>query len=565
VSNDGAQEGGSEGGTPRAQHNIAASTLTFHVREGRGERVALRWRPRDGAVRAFSYATLDQAASRFADGLRREGVAPGETVAVLAGRIPELYVAVLGTLRAGGVATVLFSSFGPEPVQRRLARGRARVLVTTDRLFREKVEEGLADLPELRRVLTVEHPGALDRSDGPVPENSAVAPFASWLAPGDPSRPDEPVTPGTPALLHFTSGTTGDPKGVVHVHEAVAMHGRTGEEVLGLDGDTRYWCTADPGWVTGMSYGILAPLALGCTVFQDEEEFSADRWHHNLAAEGVEVLYTSPTALRFLRLMDRSGDGHHLPALRGIYAVGEPLAPPEADWAREALGVPVRDTWWQTETGCIVVATPWDEEPRPGRVGRAVAGLEVGCLEVDENGGATPAKPVAPGEPGELAVRAPWSSMFRAYLDRPELYQASFTDGWYRSGDVAVIHDDGWVEYVGRRDDLFNTAGHLVGPAEVEATLVQHPAVADAAVTGRPDAVAGAVIEGWIVLDHPDIDDGEEPGASPDTDALVREILRYARERLGPALAPRTLHVRDHLPRTPSGKIVRRALNLPTP
>jgi acetyl-CoA synthetase len=506
-------------------------------------------------VRAYRYATLDGAASRFADGLRREGVQPGETVAVLAGRVPELLVAVLGTLRAGAVATVLFASYGPEPVQRRLARGGARLLVTTEPLFRAKVEAGLDDLPHLRRVLLVEHPGTLE-GDGDLPEDDLLASFGPWLAAGDPSVPDAPVTPDTPALLHFTSGTTGDPKGVVHVHDAVRMHRFTGEAVLGLEDGTRYWCTADPGWVTGMSYGILAPLAAGCTLFQDQEEFSAERWHHNLAAEGIEVLYTAPTALRFLRLMHRPGGGRELPALRGIFSVGEPLASAEADWARETLGAPVRDTWWQTETGCIVVATPWDEDPRPGRIGRPVDGFEVACLPSAEEGGSR--EPAGPGVAGELAVRAPWPSMFRAYLDRPDLYRRCFEDGWYLSGDVAIRDEEGWIEYVGRKDDLFNTAGHLVGPAEVEGTLVQHPAVADAAVTGRPDPVAGTVIEAWVVLDDahaPSAEEGEEG-----RERVVRDVLRFARERLGPALAPRTLHLREDLPRTPSGKIVRRAL-----
>jgi acetyl-CoA synthetase len=482
-------------------------------------------------------------------------------VAVLAGRIPELYVAVLGALRAGTVATVLFSSYGPRPVLRRLARGKVRVLVTTERLFREKVAEGLDELPLLRRVLLVEHPGALDRTGDPADGTGLTRPLAPWLAAGDPVLEDTPVTPDTPALLHFTSGTTGDPKGVVHAHEAVVMHRFTGERVLGLERGTRYWCTADPGWVTGMSYGILAPLATGCTIFQDEEEFSAERWHRNLAAEGIEVFYTAPTALRFLRLMDQDQQPRRLPRLRGIFSVGEPLASLEATWARKILGVPVRDTWWQTETGCIVVATHHDEEPRSGRIGRPVDGFRVGCLARPENGGPPVETPA--GEPGELAIRRGWPSMFRTYLDDPELYARSFSDGWYLSGDVASMDEDGWVEYVGRKDDLFNTAGHLVGPAEVEATLVRHPAVADAAVAGRPDPVAGSVIEAWVVL-APDHAVGGDDVEDRAWETLERDILRFARDRLGPALAPRALHRCDHLPRTPSGKIVRRELNLPT-
>jgi len=360
------------------------------------------------------------------------------------------------------------------------------------------------------------------------------------------------LEPDAPALLHFTSGTTGEPKGVVHVHDAIVGHAHTAEVVLGLAPGTRYWCTADPGWVTGVSYGILAPLAAGVTVFLDEEEFDAQRWWDNLAQERIRVLYTSPTALRLLRRMDAAGVPRPpLPALRSVFTVGEPLAMPEARWARDALGIPVRDTWWQTETGCIVVATPHDAEPRAGVIGRPVPGFEVACLARGD-GDPTVA---APGEAGELAVRRGWPSMFRAYLDDPDLYRASFDGDWYRSGDLAVMDAEGWVSFVARGGDVFKSAGHLVSPAEVEAGVLEHPAVVDAGVWGREDELMGTVIEVFAVV---------APGVEANED-LRSEILGFARSRLGPALAPRALHFLDHLPRTPSGKIVRKDLGKPLP
>lgn len=531
--------------------NITAWTLTRHVEAGAGDRIALRWRPRTGPTVSYTYSDLDRAVSRFASGLVREGVEPGDTVAILTGRIPELLVALLGSLRAGAVPLVLFSSFGPDPVRRRLAMGRAKVLVATARLYRDKVASVREELPDLQLVLAVDGAGRLAAMAALEPPPEGTEDLGTWLAQGYPGLEDLAVGPDAPGVLHFTSGTTGEPKGVVHVHDAVVGHAYTARQVLGLHSGTRYWCTADPGWVTGVSYGILAPLAVGATVFMDQEEFDAQRWWENLAEERIQILYTSPTALRLLRRMDAPGTPRPaLHALRAAFSVGEPLAPPEARWGREALGVPIRDTWWQTETGCIVVATPFDAEPRDGFVGRAVPGFDVTCLAHTEDGVAE----TVPGQTGELAVRRGWPSMFRTYLDNPDQYDASFHGDWYLSGDLAEIDEDGWVRFVARGGDIFKSAGHLISPAEVEAGVLEHPAVVDAGVWGREDELMGTVIEAHVVL---------APGVEP-TDALRGEILGFARSRLGPALAPRALHFHHHLPRTPSGKIVRKDLRTPS-
>lgn len=534
------------GMVPEAPRNITAWTLTRHVRSGAAERIALRWRPRSGPIDTYSYGDLDQWVSRFASGLIREGVRRGETVAVLAGRCPEMVVAVLGALRAGAVPTVLFSAYGPDPLRRRLLRGSARLLVTTARLFRDKVAPMRSGLTDLRSVLLVEGAGHMSATAarGDMPEGTRD--FGAWLAQGDAAFPDAEVAAEDAALLHFTSGTTGEPKGVVHVHDAIVGHAHTGKSVLGLREGTSYWCSADPGWVTGISYGVLAPLACGSTLFMDEEDFDAPRWWENLETQGVEVFYTSPTALRLLRRMDAAVERRPLPSLRSVFSVGEPLAPAEALWASRAFGVHVRDTWWQTETGSIVVATPYDEAPREGLVGHAVEGHEVRCLRT------TSESPefADPGEAGELVVRRGWPSMFREYLTEPALYQRSFSGPWYRSGDLAVSNAEGWVTFVGRMGDVFKSAGHLVSPSEIEAVLLDHPSVADAGVSGRDDPLAGSLIEAHVVL---------TPGAE-DSARLRAEILTFARARLGPPLAPRALHVLTHLPRTPSGKIVRKDL-----
>jgi acetyl-CoA synthetase len=282
-------------------------------------------------------------------------------------------------------------------------------------------------------------------------------------------------------------------------------------------------------------------------IFMDEEDFVAERWWQNLETERIQVLYTSPTALRLLRRMrDPARTPPHLGHLRTVFSVGEPLAAVEARWAAEALGIPVRDTWWQTETGCIVVATAHDAEVHAGFVGRAVEGFDVACLNRTDQSLA----PAPVGEVGELAVREGWPSMFRAYLGDAELYRSRFREGWYLSGDLASLDDTGRVAFVGRRGDMFKSAGHLVSPAEVEEVLLEHPDVVDAGVCGRDHEVAGTLVEGHVVL---------ASGIEPNED-LRASILRFARDRLGPALAPRALYFRSHLPRTDSGKIVRRSL-----
>jgi acetyl-CoA synthetase len=534
-------------GTPDAPGNITEWTLTRHRRERAGDRIVLRWRPRAGPTRLYTYSDLDRGASRFASNLEREGIARGDTVAILAGRIPELVVALLGSLRAGVVPTVLFSSFGPEPIRRRLVQSRAKLLVTEPRLYRDKIVPILDELPDLGRILTVTTPGSFPAPLEVEEPPAGTADFVEWLFEGDPSFPDASVGPDAPALLHFTSGTSGAPKGAMHVHHAIVGHAHTGRVVLGLGGSTRYWCTADPGWVTGVSYGILAPLARGATVFMDEADFDPTRWWENLVSEGIQVLYTSPTALRLLRRMhDSDSPAPTLTHLRSVFSVGEALSHVEAEWTSEVLGVPVRDTWWQTETGCIVVATTHRQKIRPGTVGRAVDGFEVACLTRTDGG----LEPASPYEAGELAVRRGWPSMFRAYLDDPETYESRFQDGWYLSGDLASMDADGWIRFVGRSGDMFKSAGHLVSPGEVEAALVDHPDVADVGVCGRENDVAGTVIEAHVIV---------ADGTAADDD-LRASILRFARDRLGPALAPRAVHFHTDLPRTASGKIVRRDL-----
>jgi acetyl-CoA synthetase len=538
-------------GLPTGGLNIAHEALDRHVRHGHGDDVAIRWLGKTGERRDVSYRDLAGSSNRFAHALDNLGIAPGDTVFLLLGRVPALYTAALGSLKAGAVVCPLFSAFGPDPIAQRMQLGSARAIVTTTALYERKVAGLRERVPTLRAVILVDAPAGAELPDGvhALDALDALDPEAAA------ARPVAQTTADTPALLHFTSGTTGTPKGVVHVHEAIVAHVATGASVLGLHRGAVFWCTADPGWVTGTSYGIVAPLAHGATMIVDEAEFDVERWYATLEREQVEIWYTAPTALRMLmRAGTPAAKVHDLRSVRRIASVGEPLNPEVVLWGREAYGQDILDNWWQTETGGIMIANRPDLPVKPGSMGTPVPGIEAAVLRRDDQGEivCVDGEPVVepPGVEGELALRAGWPSMFRAYLGMEERYRRCFVGSWYRSGDLARVDDDGWFWFVGRADDVIKSAGHLIGPFEVESALIEHPAVAEAAVIGLPDPVVGEVVKAYVVL---------RPGVVVD-DALRRDLVAHARRRLGPAVAPREIAIRDELPRTRSGKILRRLL-----
>ncbi|MPM45410.1 Acetyl-coenzyme A synthetase [bioreactor metagenome] len=358
-----------------------------------------------------------------------------------------------------------------------------------------------------------------------------------------------PTGPEDVALLHFTSGTTGTPKGAVHVHDAAVTHWATGKYALDLHPDDIYWCTADPGWVTGTSYGIIAPLLHGVTSIVDAAEFDAERWYRILEEERVTVWYTAPTAVRMLmRAGPELAARHTFPSLRFVASVGEPLNPEAVWWGADVLGLPIHDNWWQTETGGIMIANTPAQDIKPGSMGRPLPGVDAAIVERLDDGGVRLCE--AADVEGELALRSGWPSMLRGYLDDEPRYRACFAGEWYLSGDLARRDADGYYWFVGRRDDVIKSAGHLIGPFEVESVLMEHPAVAEAAVIGKPDPLVGEVVKAFVSL---------MAGRTPD-DALRREIAALARRRLGAAVAPKEIEFIDALPRTRSGKILRRLL-----
>jgi len=528
-------------GLPGGGLNIAHEAVERHAHGARRDHVAFRFLG-EMAPRDVSYGELSRLTNRFANVLRSLGVGKGERLFVLSGRIPALYIAVLGSFKNGTVVSPLFSAFGPEPIATRLNLGEGAVLVTTELLYRRKVEKIRAELPTLRHVL-------LASEDGQPTDVPGTLDLATLMAEASDDFAIVPTTAEDMSLLHFTSGTTGTPKGAMHVHGAVATHWTTGKYALDLHPEDIYWCTADPGWVTGTSYGIIAPLLHGVTSIVDAAEFDAERWYRILAEQKVSVWYTAPTAIRMLMKAGAEvARKHAYPQLRFIASVGEPLNPEAVWWGKEVLGLPIHDNWWQTETGGIMIANTPAFDIKPGSMGRPLPGIEAAIVKKDAEGKVSPVG-TADTE-GELALKAGWPSMLRGYLNNEERYRKCFAGEWYLSGDLARRDADGYYWFVGRADDVIKSAGHLIGPFEVESALMEHPAVAEAGVIGKPDETVGEVVKAFVSL---------KKGFAA-SDALRLELLGHARKKLGAAVAPKEIDFLPTLPRTRSGKIMRRLL-----
>jgi len=526
-------------GFPDGGLNIAYEAVDRHLAKGKGAKLALRWLGKDGAVLNFTYAGLAAATNRFANVLNQAGIGKGDAVFTLVGRVPELYIAALGTLKNGSVFSPLFSAFGPEPVRTRIERGEGRALVTTKKLYEKKVAPWRDSVPKLEHVFLID---TEDPPPGTIGLKKAMAAAADTFDIVH-TRPEDI------ALLHFTSGTTGRPKGAIHVHEAVVAHHTTGRFALDFHPNDIFWCTADPGWVTGTSYGIISPLTNGIAMIVDEAEFDAERWYAILREQKVTVWYTAPTAIRMLMRGGKeivpNGTFDHV---RFLASVGEPLNPEAVVWSQENYGKPFHDNWWQTETGGIMIANFASQDIKPGSMGRPLPGIEAGIVQRQDDG--TVREINEPMKEGELALKRGWPSMFRGYLHEEERYKKNFVADWYLTGDLAMRDADGYFWFVGRADDVIKSAGHLIGPFEVESALLEHPAVSEAAVIGLPDPVAGEIVKAFVAL---------KPGHTP-SDDLRKEIHALARKRLGAAIAPKEIVFKTSLPKTRSGKIMRRLL-----
>lgn len=533
-------------GLPGGGLNMGFEAVDRHAQGALRDHVALRFVARNSPPSELTYGELARQTNRFANVLQQLKVGQGDRLFVLAGRLPALYVAVLGALKNGTVVTPLFSAFGPEPIAKRVQLGCGQVLVTTDSLYARKIKAIRAQMPTLRHVLLV-------AEDGGVTDEPDTLDLKTLMATASDAFTTVNTLPDDPALLHFTSGTTGTPKGALHVHDAVVTHFSTGRYALDLHPQDRYWCTADPGWVTGTSYGIIAPLLQGVTSLIDREEFDAERWYTLLEQERISVWYTAPTAIRMLmKAGPELAQRHTRPALRFVASVGEPLNPEAVWWGQEVLGLPIHDNWWQTETGGIMIANTPAFDIKPGSMGRPLPGVEACIVEHLEAEGEPPRVRIieTPNVEGELALKRGWPSMFRGYLNNEARYRQCFDGDLYLTGDLARRDADGYYWFVGRTDDVIKSAGHLIGPFEVESVLMEHPAVVEAGVIGKPDATVGEIVKAFVSL---------KAGFTP-SETLRMELSAHARKRLGAAVAPKEIAFLPSLPRTRSGKIMRRLL-----
>lgn len=520
----------------REEVNLAHLAIDRHAASPRRGRVALYWEGKNGEQESYTFADLAGLTGRFANALQKLGVRKGDRVFTFLDRVPEHYIAIFGSLKMGAIIGPLFADFGPDPVRDRLQDSGAKVLLTSPAL-RERIASLLPELPELKHLIIVDREGGYKAQPGDML-------YREIMEDASPEFPGISTGAEDYSVMHYTSGTTGKPKGAVHAHYAAVQQFATGKWVLDFHDDDVYWCTADPGWVTGTSYGMFAPWTNGLTQVVYEGGFRASTWYSIIERYRVTVWYTAPTAIRMLmKAGEKAVQQHDISSLRHIYSVGEPLNPEAVMWGLKAFRQPIHDNWWQTETGAQLIANYPFMAVRPGSMGRPIPGIRAAIL--DKSYAELP-----PGKEGQLAIRPGWPSMFRTYWNNPELYQSRFQNGWYITGDNAYTDADGYFWFVGRADDVINTAGHLVGPFEVESALIEHPAVAEAGVIGKPDPIAMEVVKAFVALK-----DGYEP-----TTELRRELLKFTRRKLASAAAPRDIEFIASLPKTRSGKIMRRLL-----
>lgn len=515
--------------------NAAFNAVDRHMNDGRRNKVALYSVNTDNQLETFTFQDIYYLSNRLGNALKDLGVSKGDRVFIFLPRIAELYISTIAISKIGAVIGPLFSAFGPDALRDRLENSGAKVVITTKEL-KPKLDEIRDQLPELEYVIVVNGDG--DHKPGDLSYEEIMVNASEHLSVAH-------MDPEDPLYLLYTSGTTGKAKGIIHVHnDIVGLHATT-RWVLDLRDDDVYWCTADPGWVTGTAYGIFGPWSNGISVVAYEGRFGAPDWYQLIDRLHVTVWYTAPTALRMLM---KAGieeiNNHSLDSLRHIASVGEPLNPEVIRWAMTTYGLPIHDNWWQTETGMQLVANLPSLPVKPGSMGKPLPGIYATVVDDDGN-------ELAPGQLGRLVVRPGWPSMLRQVWRNEEKFNEYFRiPGWYFSGDNAWKDEDGYLWFVGRADDVINTAGHRVGPFEVESALVEHESVAEAAVIGKPDEERGEVIKAFIVLNN----------GFKSSPKLIEDIKEFTKRRLAAHAYPREIEVRDTLPKTRSGKIMRRLL-----
>ncbi len=519
---------------PGGKINSAYNVIDRHVKAGKGDKVALIFDDGAGKVEKITFKQLYEETNKFANVLKKLGVKRQDRVFVFLQRTPELYISFLGAIKAGAIASPMFPAFGPDAIRDRLLDSTAVALVT-DGDLKKRFYEVKDQLPDLKHVII---------ADEETPAAGEIS-YKKEMATASAEFETVPMDPEEFQFMLYTSGTTGKPKGVVHAHKGIVQQTLTSKWVLDLHEDDVYWCTADLGWVTGVVYGCLGPWSLGVTQVGMGGRFDPEKWYSSIQEHKISVWYTAPTAVRML--MAKGDDlpaKYDLKSLRALYSVGEPLNPEGVKWALDVFeNKPFHDTWWQTETGSILITNFPEMDIKPGSMGKPMPGVEAAI--VDENG-----KVLPQGEEGNLAIRPGWPSMMRQIWKNEAKFNEYMRNGWYYTGDTAQIDKDGYFWYVGRADDVIKTSGERVGPFEVESALIEHEAVAEAGVIGKPDELRGNIIKAFIVL---------TPGHT-ESDELKKDIQQFVKKKLAGHAYPREIDVVKTLPKTRSGKIMRRLL-----
>jgi len=526
------------GYTKGAVINIGEYCTDRICRQGKGDKTALIWEGFSGEQKTYTFTDMRQITNSIARFLQNLGIKPGDRVCLFMDKVPELYFGFLGILKMGAIAQPLFSAFGPESLLTRLEDAQTSAIITQKKHV-AKVRQLIEQLPSLKHIIIVD-------DDGAKPLRDRETAFHMDKA----ERVDRfdiyPTKAETPSVLHYTSGTTGKPKGAQHVHYSLISQYITAKYVLDLKDDDIYWCTADPGWVTGTSYGIIGAWANGVTQCVMDAGFKAESWYRFAEKNKVTVWYSAPTAIRSLM---KEGDEivkrFDLSSLRHLCSVGEPLNAEAVIWSKKVFGLAFHDTFWQTETGSMMICNYPGMKIKPGSMGKPFPGITATVVDLQNH------EPITkPGVVGLIAIKPGWPSMFRTYWNNEATYRSKFKNGWYICGDRASIDEEGYFWFVGRDDDVINTGGHLVGPFEIESALLEHEAVAESAVVGKPDPINMEVVKAFIAL---------KPGflASKELDLA---IMNFIRKKLSPLAMPQEIEFVPTLPKTRSGKIMRRVL-----
>lgn len=516
------------------QYNIGHICTRQQCEAGLGSKMAMRWISPEGERRDFTFSDLEQKSNRYANMLASLGYEKGDVLFTFLPKIPEQFFTVLGSLKLQLVTGTLFSNFGEDALLDRLGDSRAKVVVTKKSLAK-KISKIRDQLPQLRHIII---------TDADSHEDNGTLSLRELLKGVSPSYETPLTLPDTPSLVHYTSGSTGKPKGVQHVHRSVLMQSYTTHAVLGLRSDDIFWCTADQGWVTGTSYGIIGPWSLGVTQVHFGGVYNAEEWFSVLEQEKITVWYTAPTALRMLMREDNKiYGGVDLSNLRSLFSVGEPLNPEVIHWARRVLKKDIYDTWFQTETGAIMITNREGMDIRPGSMGKPISGIEPAIIADDGT-------VIQDSTQGNLCLQIGWDSMFVTYLNNEAAYRSKMKGGYYYTGDTAYRDQDGYYWFMGRSDDVINTAGHLVSPFEVESTLLEMPEVAEAGVIGVPDEILFEKIVAFVSLHK----------GCEFTPELALRIRIHVSNRLSSLATPQETFCIDNIPKNKSGKIMRRVL-----